>query len=202
MLSNVILFTGEERFLLDKELSRRKEGFVQKFGSDSVFSFDLEHIDISMIQQLLYGGGLFVNKKMIIIHGLPYEGIYRPVLEEQEPIERFIDHLIKKEAVIPEESVLVFVSNKPDKRSRFYRFLQRNATVKSFDQYKDAQLKDFVISQLPGIFIPNEVIEYFISKVGKDLYRLRFECEKLRVWCEVKHISTIDQALIDKIAFG
>jgi DNA polymerase III delta subunit len=67
MLSNVILFTGEERFLLDKELLRRKEGFAQKFGSEAIFSFDFENLDVGMIKQAVYGGGLFVTKKMIVI---------------------------------------------------------------------------------------------------------------------------------------
>jgi len=67
MLSNVILFTGEERFLLDKELLRRKEGFAQKFGSEAIFSFDFENLDVAMIKQAIYGGGLFVTKKMIVI---------------------------------------------------------------------------------------------------------------------------------------
>jgi hypothetical protein len=55
MLSNIILFTGEERFLLDKELLRRKEGFAQKFGSEAIFSFDLENLDVGMIKQAVYG---------------------------------------------------------------------------------------------------------------------------------------------------
>lgn len=202
MLTNLVVFTWEERFLLDKELSRRKEGFAQKFGSDSIFSFDFENLDVSMIKQAVYGGGLFVSKKMIIIAGIPYEGTNRPNAEQQDQIEKFADELIAKEGKIPEESILVFVSGKPDKRLKLYKFLERNATVKSFDQYKEKQLKDFVISQLPGIYIPNDVIEAFLFKVGADLYRLRFECEKIKIRCEVKKISTVDQALIDKVVFG
>ena len=201
MLSNIILFTWEERFLLDKELLRRKEGFAQKFGSESIFSFDFENLDIAMIKQAIYGGGLFVTKKMIIIQGIPYEGTMKPSAEQQVQIEKFADDLMAKEGKIPDDSMLVFVSSKPDKRLRLYKFLERNATVKSFDQYKDSQLKDFVISQLPGLYIPNEVVEYMLLKVGADLYRLRFECEKLKVRCEVKKMSKVDQVMVDKVTF-
>lgn len=201
MLSNVILFTGEERFLLDKELLRRKEGFAQKFGSDAIFSFDFENLDVGMIKQAVYGGGLFVTKKMIVISGIPYEGTNRPSAEQQDQVERFADDLMAKEGKIPEESMLVFVSSKPDKRLKLYKFLERNAMVKSFDQYKERELKDFVISQLPGVYIPNDVVEYFLFKVGADLYRLRFECEKLKTRCEIKNIKTADHVMIDKIVF-
>lgn len=202
MLSNVILFTGEERFLLDKELLRRKEGFAQKFGSEAIFSFDFENLDVGMIKQAVYGGGLFVTKKMIVISGIPYEWLNRPSKDQQDQVEKFADDLMAKEGKIPEESMLVFVSAKPDKRLKLYKFLERNAMVKSFDQYKESQLKDFIISQLPGVYIPNDVVEYFLFKVGADLYRLRFECEKLKTRCEVKNIKTVDQVLVDKIVFG
>ncbi len=202
MLSNVILFTGEERFLLDKELLRRKEGFAQKFGSEAIFSFDFENLDVGMIKQAVYGGGLFVTKKMIVISWIPYEWLNRPSKDQQDQVEKFADDLMAKEGKIPEESMLVFVSAKPDKRLKLYKFLERNAMVKSFDQYKESQLKDFIISQLPGVYIPNDVVEYFLFKVGADLYRLRFECEKLKTRCEVKNIKTVDQVLVDKIVFG
>jgi hypothetical protein len=52
---------------------RRKEGFSQKFGSESIFSFDFENLDVAMVKQAIYGGGLFVTKKMVLLHGVPYE---------------------------------------------------------------------------------------------------------------------------------
>jgi DNA polymerase III delta subunit len=202
MLSNVYLFTGEERFLLDRELTRRKENFVLKYGADSIFAFDFENLDMGMVKQAIYSGGLFVSKKMIILQGIPYEGTTKPSAALQEQVEKFIEEFIAKEGKIPEEALLVFVSGKPDKRLKFYKFLERNANVKEFTQYKDSELKDFIISQLPGLYIPSEVIEYFLIKVGPDLYRLWFECEKLATWCQLKQVKTIDQAMIDKVAWG
>lgn len=202
MLSNVILFTWEEGFLLDKELLRRKQGFAQKFGSEAIFSFDLENLDIGMAKQAIYGWWLFVTKKMIVMRGIPYEWTIRPPQEQQEQVDKFVDDLLSRNGILPEESMLIFVSNRPDKRSRLYKFLERNAMVKGFDQYKESQLKDFIISQLPGLFISNDLISLFLGKVWNDLYRVWFECEKLRIWCEIKQISTIDQEMIDKVVFG
>ncbi|MEI7562888.1 MAG: hypothetical protein WCJ39_04205 [bacterium] len=50
----MFLFTGEEKYLLDKELVRRKENFVTKFGAESIFSFDLENLDMGMVKQAIY----------------------------------------------------------------------------------------------------------------------------------------------------
>lgn len=202
MLSNVYLFTWEETYLLDKELFRRKESFALKFGQESIFAFDFENLDMGMVKQAVYGGGLFVTKKMVILQGIPYEGTSKPSAELQDQVEKFVDDLIAKEGKIPEETLLVFVSTKPDKRLKFYKFLERNAVVKEFKQYKDSELKDFIISQLPGIYIPTDVVEYLLVKVGTDLYRLWFECEKLKIRCEEKKMTKIDHALVDKIVYG
>ncbi len=202
MLNNVFLFTGEEQFLLDKELFRRKENFVLKYGQDSVFPFDVENFDLGILKQAIYGGGLFVTKKMVVLNGIPLDATAKLSQEKKIPIETFLDDFLRREGKIPEETLLVFVSPKPDKRLKLFKFLERNTTVKEFKQYKERELKEFIISQLSGIYIPNDVVEYFLIKVGADLYRLRFECEKLKIRCEAHTLTQIDQALIDKVVFG
>ncbi|MEI8090959.1 MAG: hypothetical protein WCG98_01600 [bacterium] len=198
----MFLFTGEEQFLLDKELFRRKENFVLKYGQDSVFPFDVENFDLGILKQAIYGGGLFVTKKMVVLNGIPLDATAKLSQEKKIPIETFLDDFLRREGKIPEETLLVFVSPKPDKRLKLFKFLERNTTVKEFKQYKERELKEFIISQLSGIYIPNDVVEYFLIKVGADLYRLRFECEKLKIRCEAHTLTQIDQALIDKVVFG
>ncbi|MDR3169626.1 MAG: hypothetical protein LBU27_08030 [Candidatus Peribacteria bacterium] len=39
------LFTGENHYELRQELTRRKENFIQKFGAESVFSYNGENRD-------------------------------------------------------------------------------------------------------------------------------------------------------------
>ena len=157
---------------------------------------------MGMVKQSIYAGGLFVSKKMIIIQGIPYEGTTKAPKDQQEQVDLFAEELIKKEGKIPEEALLVFVSSKPDKRLRLYKFLERNATLKEFSRCKESQLKDFIISQLPGLYMPSDVVEYMLAKVGTDLYRLWFECEKLYIRCTEKKITTIDMTIVDAIVFG
>jgi hypothetical protein len=42
----------------------------------------------------------------------------------------------------------VFVSNKPDKRSRFFKFLKVNANIKEFKNLKDFEVKGFIKQEL------------------------------------------------------
>jgi DNA polymerase III delta subunit len=41
-----------------------------------------------------------------------------------------------------------------------------------------------------------------LTKVGSDLYRIRFECDKLKTRAKVKGQSVIDEVMVDYIVFG
>jgi len=203
MLENVYLFTGEERYLLDKELVRRKENFVAKFWPDSVFLFDLEEFNPSEIKQAIYERGLFTTKKLIIINWLPLVALAKLSKEKTEIIEKFTEEFVASGWKIPEETLIVFVNTKPDKRLRFYKFLEKNVKeVKEYNHCKPAEIKKFVTQELGWLEINSDTIEYLIGKIGWDLYRIRSECEKLKIRCEQKKIKKIDEKMIDNITYG
>lgn len=202
MLQNVFLFTGQETYLLDKELFRRKEWFLQKFGPDSIFSFNLDNLDISQIKQAIYSSGLFTTKKLILINGLPQDATTKFEEQTTEQLQIFVDALIKTEGKIPEDSLLVFISPTPDKRLKLYKFLEKNASVKEFIQLKNNDLESFVQRELSDCIIDHAMIQYFLTKVGSDLYRIWFECDKLKTWTKVKQEKKIDEAMIDMIVYG
>ncbi len=202
MLSNVYLFTGQETYLLDKELHRRKENFLLKYGPDSVFSFSLDNLDVAQIKQSIYSSGLFTTKKLILINGLPLDASTKLGLDIAEQLTVFIESFIKAEGKIPDDSFLVFVSSTPDKRLRLYKFLEKNANVKEFTQLKGNDLELFVKHELNECDIDHTTIQYFLTKVGSDLYRIWFECDKLKTRTTIKNQKKIDNAMIDLIVFG
>ncbi len=202
MLNNVYLFTGQETYLLDKELQRRKENFLVKFGSDSIFPFSLDNLDIAHIKQAIYSSGLFTTKKLILINWIPLDATTQIGEEKSEQLAAFIESFIKNEGKIPDDSLLVFISSTPDKRLRLYKFLEKNANVKVFSQLKNNDLEEFVKKELSECIVDHDTIQYFLTKVGSDLYRIWFECDKLRTRTKIKQQKKIDEAMIDLIVFG
>ncbi|MCX6825278.1 MAG: DNA polymerase III subunit delta [candidate division SR1 bacterium] len=202
MIQNIYLFTGQETYLLDKELLRRKENFLQKFGPDSIFSFSLDNLDISQIKQAIYSSGLFTTKKLILINGLPLDASTKLGEEKNEELQIFIDALIKAEGKIPADSLIVFINSTPDKRLKLYKFLEKNAIVKEFAQLKNNDLEGFVKKELSECLIDHDTIQYFLTKVGSDLYRIWFECDKLKTRTQIKQQKKIDEAMIDLVVFG
>ncbi|MFA7298075.1 MAG: hypothetical protein WC010_00290 [Candidatus Absconditabacterales bacterium] len=172
MIQNIFLFTGQETYLLDKELFRRKEGFLQKFGPDSIFSFSLDNLDIEQIKQAIYSSGLFTTKKLIIINGLPLDAATKLGEDKSEQLQTFVDGLLKSKGKIPEDSLLVFIASTPDKRLRLYKFLEKNTIVKEFKQLKNSDLEKFIKNELTDCDIDHTTIQYLITKVGSDLYRI------------------------------
>lgn len=57
-------------------------------------------------------------------------------MDKNDQLTVFIDAFIKAEGKIPDDSLLVFVSATPDKRLRLYKFLQKQAIIKEFNQLK------------------------------------------------------------------
>ena len=202
MNQNIFLFTGQETYLLDKELFRRKEWFLQKYWPQRVFSFTLDNLDIAQIKQAIYSSGLFTTKKLIFVNWLPLDATTKLWEDIANQLQLFVDALIKSEGKIPDDSLLVFISSTPDKRLRLYKFLEKNATVKEFIQLKHNDLEQFVKRELSDCIIDHATIQYFITKVWSDLYRIWFECDKLKTRTAIKHQKHIDETMIDLIVYG
>lgn len=201
MLKNVYLFTGEERYLLDFELHRWTSNFSQKFGKDSVFFYHNENWDEWWVNQSIFGWWLFSEKKLIVIDWLPvwtdrFGGF------KMSQVEEFMESFMKREWKILEDNLLIFVSTKPDKRSRFYKFLKDKAILKEFSILKEFELKNYIKKDLWNIKISDALIDRFIQKVGYELYRVRSELEKLKIYCDSQGIDEIKNIMIDDIVFG
>jgi DNA polymerase III delta subunit len=168
---------------------------------DSVFSFGMDNLDVGLIKQSIYNSGLFTTKKLILINGIPLDASTKLTEETVKDLDMFIDKFVKAEGNIPDDSLLVFISPTPDKRLRLYKFLEKNATVKVFEQLKGGDLEAFITHELREFTIDYPIIQYFLTKVGSDLYRIWFECDKLKTWAKIKNQTVIDETMIDLIVF-
>jgi DNA polymerase III delta subunit len=132
---------------------------------------------------------------------LPLDATTKLGEDQNESLALFVEGLIKAEGKIPDDSLLVFISSVPDKRLRLYKFLEKHATLKEFNQLKGSDLESFVAHELHEFVIDHATIQYFLMKVGSDLYRIWFECDKLKTWAKIKQHPKIDEAMIDHIVF-
>lgn len=200
MLKNVYLFIGEESYLLNKELKRWEENFLSKFGADSFFAIDIETIEAQQLKEIVFSWGLFVSQKLIVIRELPLSSA-RIAKGLSAKIDSFSDTFIQSDAIIPPTHIVVFVSGKPDKRTRFFKFLKDKATVKEFNPLRESELKLFISKELEWFIYNNDFVDAFLLKVGGKLMRVSSELNKLKLYAESQNIKNLNLDLLEKVVF-
>jgi len=198
MLNTVFLFTGENIYTLRQEFQRRKNSFIEKFWADSLFQFNNENRDLWNIKQALYAWGLFVSKKMVIIEGVPKD-MSQDWWLSADKIDKFIEDFQTNSNLLTPDTTVIFLSYKPDKRTKTYKRIAENVNVKNFDNYKTPQLKTFIKENLSPLKIGDEELDYFLEKIGNDMFRISHEIEKLKYG--LKENTPITKNSIDEYCF-
>ena len=201
MVNNIFLFTWENKYSLDKELSRRKDSFLEKYWVDSVFIFNSENWDNWNITQNIFWGGLFSAKKLIILRWIPVSA-EKQTWFDSDSLNDFVDKFTKSVESIPPDNLIVFLSYNPDKRWRLYKFLEKNTQVKEFKKMWWIELKNLIRSELWDIKISETIMTYIIEKVWEDPYRISLEVDKLHEYCIVHDVAEVNEKLVDEIVFG
>lgn len=194
----IYLFTWENSYTLTKELKRRKDWFAAKSGADSIFVFNRENWDYGQIKQTIFSGGFFVTNKLVILEWMPLDTEKSNAIKASE-IEKLAEDVMSYP--LPGEVLLVCVSYKPDKRSRFYKRFDSNATVKTFPLLSERELPAFVREEADGLWLWTESVEALIKKVWNDQFRLASEIDKLRYWRQY-YSKDITPEVIDQVCFG
>lgn len=202
----MFLFTGDEKFLLQKELTRWTSAFAEKHWMENLFVISSNAFDLSIINQALGWGGLFSNQKMVVIYGVPLDNSPDNKLPTTI-VEPFCEMCMNTDLQFSPETILIFVSYKPDKRTKFYKYLEKSITIKSFDQPKNvweikSYLKPYIQEWTPWLLWTDLALTYFIEKVGTDLYHIQLECDKLSIYSTIHHITQIETKHIDLLCFG
>ena len=179
MLNSVFFFTWENVYTLRQELHKWKTAFVEKYWSDSLFVFNSENWDNWVVNQALYAWGLFVSKKLVILEGIPKES-NQDWWIPQDKIDKFLVDFENNQKFLTADTIVAFVSSKPDKRTKLYKWLSSNAQLKEFPVYREAKVKTFIKENLSPLQISEEGLNYFLEKIWADLFRLSSEIEKLK----------------------
>lgn len=204
MLSNIFLFTWEEKYLLHQELKRRTEWFVQKYWTDALLVYKTDNFQLDLLRQGLYSGWLFIQKRMIVVYGLPLDGDTSNKLSASI-VQQFSDEFIERNGQIASETILIFVCYKPDKRTKFYNFLKKEVdvnSIKEFSPLKPAELKQFVRHHAPILQWSDAVLDLFLAKTGSSLFHIQNELDKLVLWSQVSQRYLLEEKDIHLLTFG
>lgn len=131
---------------------------------------------------------------------LPFFNDHRLIILDQTGLGKktnavFLDQL--KEC--PDTSVMIFIEDTVDKRSKIYKFLSKEGHAVSFETPSDKDLIKWVQSLLKkeGKEMSTSVIQNFLYRCGSDMFTLKNELKKLISYTEGK--IQITQMDLDKL---
>lgn len=199
MAQHLYLFTGEDSYRLDRELSRWTQGFVDKHGEGSVLSFR-GGWEVSDVLSQLQGGWLFAQQRMLVIDGVPMDngsGTKRSV-SEIEPIVAQLKRLVEQ---WPDELWVVCISAKPDKRTSDYKRMKDAATIKEYDTLTPAKLRSRLRAECPDT-LTSDQYDQLIERVGTDTRRVLSEMDKVQRWVRAHDLTSVSDEELRLITSG
>jgi DNA polymerase III delta subunit len=171
-------FTGPNQYMLNETLTKWSTQFKSKYGSQGYYHFNAEQFDLKIIIESLSSNGLFQEKKMVVISGIPADKQTENAINTSK-IEDFLHRYEWFADYIDDNNTMViFVSINPDKRTRWYKYICTHSNNKEFKLFSPKELI-WRLWWMIWWLVSNETMTYMIDAIGQDMYHLKNETNKL-----------------------
>lgn len=170
----IYLFTGNTRSLIIQEALKWKTAFWEKYWVENIVHISqIDQVSTKFIQESFFSRSLFSEKRLVIVDGFPYAG--EKSFSGAVDLELFILQLLPK---IPEDTLVVFLSENPDKRTLAYKELSKIAEVKSFSLEGEDAVYQY-LTQRYGSIIESLALRKLIFIKGGHVQKCISDIEKL-----------------------
>lgn len=165
---NVYLICGPEAYLRKQAKDKLKKAVINSDDTMNYSYFEGKNAD--------------ANEIVGLASTLPFFSDYRVIImEDTNLFKNAPDHLVNCISEIPSSTILIFVEEEVDKRSRLYKAIQKAgyiATMNSLDE-KSLTMWMGTILKKEGKKITNSNVKFFLEKTGMDMDNVKNELEKL-----------------------
>ena len=163
-------FTWNSPKLIDDNLNAWKNQFIKKYWD---FNFtkitSIEEIEKNHMVELLSANSFLSEKKLVIIQLTKNK-------KEDEAVNFILWYLDK----IPEDNIIIFYEDNPDKRSKKYKTLKKEATVKEFSIKDTYSLENYIEKKYPNC-IAKDAIQEIVRYKAENLAKIEQEIDKLLI---------------------
>jgi DNA polymerase-3 subunit delta len=168
---NLILIHGKNSVLSKEKLDEILKERKQFFEEDSIaFDFSQENNDFYSVKSEISNESMFFKKRVVVL---------KSVFENSKLGEEIIaqEEWLKKKA----GSIIFFESSSVSKNDVLYKFIKKYGHIYEFEETDILKIKDFVKTRLlkDGFKIEQTALTLLINSTNKDLWRLKYELEKL-----------------------
>lgn len=186
-MKNFYLIYGIDRSIVNNELNK----VIKSLGIDDIVKYDMNNSTILDVIEDASTVGLFSNNKIIILDDCYFLSANKSI-DNIEELEAYIEKYNPNNYCI-----FISYTDKVDTRKKIYKLLKSNGKIIEQVNIDDNYLIDYINDELNKEGYKIEDINYFINKVGKNLYNAKNELNKLMMYkLDTKSITNND---IDKI---
>lgn len=165
------LLYGEEDYLKKQMKDRLVSSLVPEGDTMNVTFFEGKKINQEELLDLAETLPFFSEKRVL-------------VLDHTELGKKCDDVFLKRLEGLPDTTVMIFLEDTIDKRSKIYKWIQKHGYAADMAVQDEKQLLLWVASILKkeGKAMTKTNASYFLHKVGTDMNQIRNELEKLTVY--------------------
>ena len=187
----IYLFTWNSRYLIQQEAQKWKHAFGDKYGVENVTHISsLEGTSADFIIESMLSRSLFSEKRLVLIDWFPFS--WEKSFSGASDMEKTILENIEN---TPEETLVVFLSENPDKRKTWFKQLSKLADVKNFSvSWEDEVFQ--ILTKKYWNNIDSRALQRLIFIKGWDLQKSISEIEKLRITKDQISLQDIETILI------
>lgn len=173
----IYVLYGLEDFLIEKEINKiLKDAHIEEIN---VSHYDMETDDLKDVIEDASMTSLFaLNKGIICENAFFLTGSTKKGTKEQDTtlLENYAQN-------INPDTLLIFTvqSEKLDERKKITKTLKNKAILKSYNKNEN-NLKEVIKPYLEDYQMSSSDLDFLIARVGKDLYLLEKEIEKLKLY--------------------
>jgi len=179
----IITLTGSNDFRLSQALSKLRADFVQTYTDIGLEQYDGAELDPQRLPSVLQALPFLAEKRMVIIK--------QPSAQKalQEDIEKLL-------GAVSDSTELVIVEPKPDKRTSYYKALQKQTELRDYKQLDERELSQWLVTEAKAkqASLSSSDAYYMVQRLGINQLLLSNELIKL-----INYNSTITRATIDEL---
>ena len=186
-MKNFYLIYGIDRSIVNNELNK----VIKSLRVDDIVKYDMNNSTISDVIEDASTVGLFSSNKIIILDDCYFLSANKSI-DNKEELEAYIEKYNPNNY-----SIFISYTDKIDTRKKIYKLLKSNGKIIEQVNIDDNYLINYINDELNKEGYKIEDVNYFINKVGKNLYNAKNELNKLMMYkLDTKSIINSD---IDKI---
>lgn len=179
----IITLTGANDFMLGQELRRLRQSFIEEHTDMGLESYDGQEFEPADLTSIVQSLPFLVAKRCIIFR--------QPSAQKalQDSLEQILD-------TVPDTTELIIVEPKLDKRTSYYKALQKQTDFREFKELDDRGLAQWLVAQakLKKASLSQADANYLVQRVGLNQLMLANELQKL-----IDYQPTISRQTIDEM---